>query len=479
LAQISIEFDAFFVQFPQYKQIILGGSIQGFFSIQGFYEVSFKYQQSSTISTVISGDVSTCPLLLALQKAYQKPVCASTGGSTGSTGSTATGSTGSTATGSTGSTATGSTGSTATGSTGTTGTGTTGTGTTATGSTPTGSTATGSTGSTGSTVSGGTTSSNGGDCIPLDIQEKLQAFYDVIAGEFSLTVDINVRIEKFSFFYYQFTKDLPGLKDYLDDLQCGSWGKVSDIIYISAIITFPQVDSSGIDALINITVGWNNTIFIQSFYSSYANLNKTYTFHNFGWGPTQWALFRNTYINGNISLIISDTATTYRQKHVKICGVMQKFISTYNLKDFFYCTQLGSFGTVADYFQALRISPSPKCPIPRGCMKPRNDLIAPKPDGSTDFTNGWNNMVNSLSASDKACVQSYSASINSIVFGSVPSGGPIVQISQIVVQINAAKSSCPTAAPQIDGCLVGKWGHLKKFCDCQTTDGNTSNYPSK
>uniref|UniRef100_A0A914E7Q8 Uncharacterized protein n=1 Tax=Acrobeloides nanus TaxID=290746 RepID=A0A914E7Q8_9BILA len=365
-----------------------------FYSVQSFYDVSYKYQQSTSISLVFSGDFSTSPLLLALESAYKSAL----------------------------------------------------------------------------------------QNQNVQIAEELQAFYDTINAIFISTSDSNQRLKQFSLEYYQFVKDLPEIQQYLDDLPLtvggSSFGTLSDVIIISSIIVFPQVDSTQIDSLISPSSSWNTTILVQAFYSTYTNWNKTYNFHNYGWGTTQWAVFRSAYLNNNISLIISSTTLSNKQKHNRIFDVLTIFISAYVQQQFFYCIPLGSFGTLADYKKSLKRSPVWNCEVPRECFKDRNDLISIQSDNSTLFTNGWNNFISNLSPADKAQVQQYTNNILNIIYGPVPPGGPDQQISQVVTQIQNCKAAVPGRASDVDNILVGRWGHLKKLQDCQSS-ATTKQYPSK
>jgi hypothetical protein len=257
-----------------------------------------------------------------------------------------------------------------------------------------------------------------------------------------------------------------------------NWGTISDITIISSIIVFPQVDSTQIDSLISPSSSWNQTILVQAFYSTYTNWNKTYNFHNYGWGTTQWALFRTAYLNNNISLIISSTTLTNKQKHNRIFDVLTIFISGYVQQQFFYCIPLGSFGTLADYKKSLKRSPVWNCEVPRECFSDRNNLISIQSDNSTLFTNGWHNFTSNLPPTDQAQVQPFTNNILNIIYGPVPPGGPDQQISQVVTQIQNCKAAVPGRAPDVDNILVGKWGHLKKFQDCQSS-ATTKQYPSK
>jgi hypothetical protein len=394
LAQINVLLSSFFVANPGSQNLISSVQISGFYSFQSFIDVSYKYQQSTTITSVFSGDFSTSPLLLALESAYKSAL----------------------------------------------------------------------------------------QNQNVQIAEELQAFYDTINAIFISTSDSNQRLKQFSLEYYQFVKDLPEIQQYLDDLPLtvggSNWGTLSDITIISAIIVFPQVDNTQIDSLISPSSSWNQTILVQAFYSTYTNWNKTYNFHNYGWGTTQWALFRTAYLNNNISLIISSTTLTNKQKHNRIFDVLTIFISGYVQQQFFYCIPLGSFGTLADYKKSLKRSPVWNCEVPRECFSDRNNLISIQSDNSTLFTNGWHNFTSNLPPTDQAQVQPFTNNILNIIYGPVPPGGPDQQISQVVTQIQNCKAAVPGRAPDVDNILVGKWGHLKKFQDCQSS-ATTKQYPSK
>jgi len=394
LAQINVLFSSFFASNPGSQDLIFSAQISGFYSVQSFYDVSYKYQQSTKISVIFSGDFSTCPLLLALESAYKSAL------------------------------------------------------------------------------------QNGN----VQIAEELQAFYDTINAIFISTSDPNERLQQFSLEYYQFCKDLPEIQQYLDDLPLivngVIVGTISDVIIISAIIVFPQVDNTQIDTLITPSSSWNQTILVQSFYITYTNWNKTYNFHNYGWGTTQWALFRTAYLNNNISLIISSTTLTNKQKHNRIFDVLNIFISGYTQKQFFYCIPLGSFGTLADYGKSLKRSPVWNCEVPRGCLKDRNNLISIQSDNSTIFTKGWNNFISNLPQADQDQCKPFTNNILNIIYGPVPSGGPDQQVSQVVIQIQNLKAAVPGRAADVDKVLFGKWGHSKKFCDCQNS-ATTKQYPSK
>ena len=129
-------------------------------------------------------------------------------------------------------------------------------------------------------------------------------------------------------------------------------------------------------------------------------------------------------------------------------------------------------------FSGLKKSPVWNCEVPHGCFKGRNDLISIQSDNSTLFTKGWNNFTSNLPSSDQALVQPFTNNILNIIYGPVPSGGPDQQISQVVTQIQNCKAAVPGRAPDVDKVLVGKWGHLKKFQDCQGS-ATTTQYPSK
>ena len=129
-------------------------------------------------------------------------------------------------------------------------------------------------------------------------------------------------------------------------------------------------------------------------------------------------------------------------------------------------------------FSGLKKSPVWNCEVPHGCFKDRNNLISIQADNSTLFTKGWNNFISSLSPSDQAQFQPFTNNIVNIIYGPVPSGGPDQQISQVVTQIQNCKAAVPGRAADVDKALVGKWGHLKKFQDCQGS-ATTKQYPSK
>jgi len=73
LAQISITFEAFFVQYSQYESFFLSISISGYGSVQSFLTVCQTYEQITTLSVVIGGGAtpSTCVLLGSIQAAIQ------------------------------------------------------------------------------------------------------------------------------------------------------------------------------------------------------------------------------------------------------------------------------------------------------------------------------------------------------------------------------------------------------------------------
>lgn len=129
-------------------------------------------------------------------------------------------------------------------------------------------------------------------------------------------------------------------------------------------------------------------------------------------------------------------------------------------------------------FSGLKRSPTWKCEVPHGCFKDRSNLISIQSDNSTLFTKGWNNFISSLTPADKPLFQPFTNNILNIIYGPVPSGGPDQQISQVVTQIQNLKTAVPARASDVDNILVGKWGRLKKFCDCQSS-ATKKQYPSK
>ena len=132
---------------------------------------------------------------------------------------------------------------------------------------------------------------------------------------------------------------------------------------------------------------------------------------------------------------------------------------------------------VIKQFSEVQTSPAWNCEIPRGCAYDRNNLITIQSDNSTLFTKGWKIFTSSLSPSDQALVQPYTDNILSIIYGPVPSGGADQQVSQVVTVIKNLKAAVPSRASDVDKVLVGKWGKLKKFCECQST-ATTKQYPS-
>ena len=129
-------------------------------------------------------------------------------------------------------------------------------------------------------------------------------------------------------------------------------------------------------------------------------------------------------------------------------------------------------------FSAVQTSPPWNCEVPRECFYERNILISIQSDNSTLFTNGWNNFTSNLPPSDQALVQPFTNNIFNIIYGPPPPGGPDQQIFQLVTQLQNCKAAVPARAPDVDNILVGKWGHLKKFQDCQSS-ATTKQCPSK
>jgi len=313
---------------------------------------------------------------------------------------------------------------------------------------------------------------------------KLKTFYDLVNSDFTSTTDKQERLKKFSMDYYQFTKANPEIQEALDSLDLGDWGTLDDLVFVSADIELPEVDCAQADTLLDTTANgtnWNQSVLIQSFYYTYTNWNKNFNFHNYVWGLTQWSLFRNSYINGKIQDAIRNSSWTMTQKHKKIGAAMDAYIAGYNNKQFFYCTPLGDFGTLADYNKCTQNSPSAvSCEVPRGCLGPRNKVI--KVDNTTtppksEFTEAWKTFVATLDTTEQSNVASTTTSIETIVFGAPPPGGVQQQISQIVTALNTLKTNYPALVTKVDAAKVGTFGGLKKFCACQST-ATTQEYTS-
>uniref|UniRef100_A0A914EMS5 Uncharacterized protein n=1 Tax=Acrobeloides nanus TaxID=290746 RepID=A0A914EMS5_9BILA len=243
-------------------------------------------------------------------------------------------------------------------------------------------------------------------------------------------------------------------------------------------LAIPTIDCSQIDSFIQPASSWNTTKLIQSLYYTDVNWNKTYYFHNYVWGTTQWVLFRTAYLNNNISLIINSTTLTNSQKHLRIFDVFNIFLNGYVNKQFFYCVPLSNWGYLSDYKKCAGSTLANwTCEVPLACIYPRNNLIKIQCSNTTTFTNAWNNFTSSLNASYQAQVQPYTNNITSIIYGTIPSGGVDQQVAQVVAVIISLKTAIPTLAASVDGVVVGNWGNLKKFQDCQST-ANITQYPN-
>jgi len=364
--------------------------ISGFFSFKSFTEVTIKYEKSTKVTQIMSGDDATnCPLLKALKKKYTEAQTDST--------------------------------------------------------------------------------------ISQDKKDALQAFFDIVDGIFKSTSDPKERTKQFQIEYYQITKNIDGLEDILSELELLDGISMEDLIDIIANIELPEVDCSQIETLLDPVAagGWNKTTFIQSFYKTYSNWNKTYNFHGYKWGVTQFSLFRNAYLNANISIIINDTSMTYSKKITKIGAVMDIFIGAYTQKQFFYCIPLGDSGMfLSDFKKCARQSPAWSCEVPRSCVGDRNKLIKKKADGTTDFGNGWKAFFDGLDAPTKSQVQTYNDNINAIIDGAEPAGGVDQQIDQIVKELKNLQTAVPTVATQVKSVKVGSFGKVDKFCKCQDTATN-------
>src|SRR5689334_16698612 len=69
LARLYIKFVKFFEVHATWKSVFFEFEIEGYGSFESFWYVCHGYDQSLTISTVISGSSSECVLLLALDEA--------------------------------------------------------------------------------------------------------------------------------------------------------------------------------------------------------------------------------------------------------------------------------------------------------------------------------------------------------------------------------------------------------------------------